>query len=124
MRKAISCLGLILFVVIVLAGCGGSISSTPTPLGTNMAQVSLTIHDNPPMGVTVLSFEIEVTGATLQPSGPSSSQPVSMLSEPECPNGNLQRPHCHVCKPSNDYPKPDWSDAHPRNANLLRSTSV
>jgi len=83
MRKAISCLGLILFVVIVLAGCGGSISSTPTPLGTNMAQVSLTIHDNPPMGVTVLSFEIEVTGATLQPSGSSSSQPVSMLSEPQ-----------------------------------------
>jgi hypothetical protein len=48
-----------------------------------MAQVSLTIHDNPPMGVTVLSFEIEVTGATLQPSGSSSSQPVSMLSEPQ-----------------------------------------
>ena len=82
MRKAISCLGPILFVAIVLAGCGGGISSTQTPLGTNMAQVSLTIHDNPPMGVTVLSFEIEVTGAALQP-GDSSSQPVSMLSEPE-----------------------------------------
>lgn len=82
MRKAISCLGLILPVVIVLAGCGGGMSSTLTPSGTNMAQVSLTIHDNPPMGVTVLSFEIEVTGATLQPSG-SSSQPVSMLSEPQ-----------------------------------------
>ena len=83
MRKVISCLGPILFVAIVLAGCGGSMSSTQTPLGTNMAQVSLTIHDNPPMGVTVLSFEIEVTGATLQPSGSSSSQPVSMLSEPQ-----------------------------------------
>ncbi|PYV94151.1 MAG: hypothetical protein DMG90_00450, partial [Acidobacteria bacterium] len=47
-----------------------------------MTQVSLTIHDNPPMGVTVLSFEIEVTGAALQP-GDSSSQPVSMLSGPE-----------------------------------------
>ena len=34
------------------------------------------------MGVTVLSFEIEVTGAVLQPSD-SSKQPVSMLSEPE-----------------------------------------
>jgi len=44
-----------------------------TPLGTNMAQVSLTIHDSPPMGVTVLSFEIEVTGAALQPS--DSKQP-------------------------------------------------
>jgi hypothetical protein len=47
-----------------------------------MAQVSLTIHDSPPMGVTVLSFEIEVTGAALQPSD-SSLQPVSMISEPD-----------------------------------------
>src|SRR5882762_5093029 len=82
MRKSISCLGAILLIAIVLAGCGGSMSSMQTPLGTNMAQVSLTIHDNPPMGVTVLSFEIEVTCAALQPSD-SSSQPVSMLSEPE-----------------------------------------
>src|SRR2546425_7456135 len=82
MRKVISSLGLILLVAIVLAGCGGGVSSTQTPLGTNMAQVSLTIHDSPPMGVTVLSFEIEVTGAALQPSD-SSSQPVSMLSEPQ-----------------------------------------
>src|SRR2546423_2332218 len=82
MRKVISSLGLILLVAIVLAGCGGGMSSTQTPLGTNMTQVSLTIHDNPPMGVTVLSFEIEVSGAALQPSD-SSSQPVSMLSEPE-----------------------------------------
>src|SRR2546430_3182037 len=82
MRKAISCLGAILIVAIVLAGCGGGMSSTQTPLGTNMTQVSLTIHDNPPMGVTVLSFEIEVSGAALQPSD-SGSQRVSMLSEPE-----------------------------------------
>src|SRR5436190_1969608 len=82
MRKAILCRGPLLIVAIVLAGCGGGMSSTQTPLATNMSQVSLTIHDNPPMGVTVLSFEIEVTGAALQPSD-SSSQPVSMLSEPE-----------------------------------------
>ena len=82
MRKVISCLGPLLLVTIALAGCGGGMSSTQTPLGASMSQVSLTIHDNPPMGVTVLSFEIEVTGAALQPSD-SSSQPVSMLSEPE-----------------------------------------
>lgn len=34
------------------------------------------------MGVTVLSFEIEVTGVALEPSD-SGSQPVSMISEPE-----------------------------------------
>jgi Domain of unknown function (DUF5666)/Domain of unknown function (DUF4382) len=83
MRKAISYLGPLLLVAIVLAGCGGTMSSPLTPSAANLAQVSLTIHDNPPMGVTVLSFEIEVTGATLQPSGSSSSQPVSMLSEPQ-----------------------------------------
>ncbi|PYU41129.1 MAG: hypothetical protein DMG53_21800 [Acidobacteria bacterium] len=82
MRKVISCLGPLLLVTIALAGCGGGMSSTQTPLGASMSQVSLTIHDNPPMGVTVLSFEIEVSGAALQPSD-SSSQPVSMLSEPE-----------------------------------------
>jgi hypothetical protein len=82
MRKAILSLLPLLLITIVLAGCGGGMSSTQTPLGTNMSQVSLTIHDNPPMGVTVLSFDIEVTGAALQPSD-SSSQPVSMLSEPE-----------------------------------------
>jgi len=42
----------------------------------------LTIHDNPPTGVTVLSFELEVTGATLHPSD-SGKQPVSMLTEPD-----------------------------------------
>ncbi|PYU59295.1 MAG: hypothetical protein DMG56_18700, partial [Acidobacteria bacterium] len=62
MRKVISCLGPLLLVTIALAGCGGGMSSTQTPLGASMSQVSLTIHDNPPMGVTVLSFEIEVTG--------------------------------------------------------------
>jgi hypothetical protein len=82
MRKVISCIGPILLVAFVLAGCGSGMYSTQTPSSANMAQVSLTIHDSPPMGVTVLSFEIDVTGATLQPSD-SSGQPVSMLNEPE-----------------------------------------
>lgn len=82
MRKALSCLVPIAVFAIMAAGCGGGMSSSTTPSGTNAAQVSLTIHDNPPAGVTVLSFEIEVTGAALQPSD-SSMQSVSMLSEPE-----------------------------------------
>lgn len=31
------------------------------------AKVTTTIHDTPPMGVTVLSFEVQITGAVLQP---------------------------------------------------------
>ncbi len=36
MRKAISCLGPLLLVAIVLAGCGGGMSSTLTPSGTKV----------------------------------------------------------------------------------------
>jgi hypothetical protein len=82
MNKAISCLVSVVSFAFLAVGCGGGASSSQAPTATNMTQATLTIHDNPPMGVTVLSFEIEVTGAALQPSD-SSKQPVSMLSEPE-----------------------------------------
>src|SRR2546429_9112044 len=59
-----------------------SMTSPNQPVSPNMVQASLTIHDNPPTGVTVLSFDIDVTGAELQPSE-TGTQPVSMLSEPE-----------------------------------------
>src|SRR3974377_368983 len=75
MRKAISCLVPTAIFAMVLCGCGSGMGSMPARAGTNLAQVSLTIHDSAPMGVTVLTFEIEVTGATLQPSD-SSSKPV------------------------------------------------
>jgi hypothetical protein len=62
----------------VLIGCsGGSMSMNPP----EAVPVSLSIKDNPPTGVTVLAFEIEVTGASLLPSN-SSSQPVSLISHP------------------------------------------
>src|SRR5215831_189560 len=82
MNKAILCLVSAVCFAVLVIGCGGGMSSSQTPTATNMTQATLTIHDNPPMGVTVLSFEIEVTGAALQPSD-STKQPVSMLSEPE-----------------------------------------
>jgi hypothetical protein len=140
MHKAISSLGAFLLVAIVLAGCGVGMNSTLPPSGTNMAQVSLTIHDNPPMGVTVLSFEIEVTGATLQSSG--SSQPVSLLSEPEdieiehlqtesallasrsVPTGTYSGLMVTFANPRMTIQNQTHSAAHPRNANVLRSTSV
>ena len=82
MSRAISCLVSLVSFAVLTVGCGGGMSSSQAPTATNMTQATLTIHDNPPMGVTVLSFEIEVTSATLQPND-SMSQPVSMLSEPE-----------------------------------------
>ena len=82
MSKAILCLVSAVCFAVLAVRCGSGMSSSQTPTATNMTQATLTIHDNPPMGVTVLSFEIEVTGAALQ-SSDSSSQPVSILSEPE-----------------------------------------
>jgi hypothetical protein len=78
-------------------------SSTQTPSGTSAAQVSLTIHDNPPTGVTVLSFEIEVTGASLQPSD-SSMQSVSMLSDPRILNWNICKRSRHFW-PARVFPR-------------------
>lgn len=93
MRKGTSCLAPIALFAVVVAGCSSGMSSPQVPSGTNMAQGSLTIHDSPPMGVTVLSFGIEVTGAALQPSD-SSLQPVSMISEPD----DIELEHLQACR--------------------------
>lgn len=55
-----------------LLGCGGGSeapqppSSNP-PAGSNVAPLSLAMADAPPAGVSVLSFEVTITGAVLQP---------------------------------------------------------
>jgi len=75
--RAITVLMLLGFVF--LAGCGSSSTTSVNqkpPAG--MSNVSLTMGDTPPSGVTVLSFQIQVTGATLA----SSSGSVSILKEP------------------------------------------
>ncbi len=63
-----------------LAGCSGTTTSPNTSSG--MVPVSMTIHDTPPSGVSILSFEIHITGASLQPSD-SSAASVSLLSAPD-----------------------------------------
>jgi len=67
---------LIVGVVLFFAGCGGTSSNSPAPPAAGTAPVSLTIGDTPPTGVTVLSFEVTVTGAVLQPGD------ASLLSKP------------------------------------------
>ncbi len=68
----------ILSVALVALGrCGGGASSVinpPLPQGT--AQVSVSLHDMPPMGVAVLSFQATVTGISMQPGN------VSLLNSP------------------------------------------
>jgi hypothetical protein len=82
MRKAIAVFSFVLLLGLALAACGGGPMSMQSPT-TNSAttNVSLSIGDAPPMGVTILRFEIQVTAATLQPAA-SGQQPVSMLIKP------------------------------------------
>jgi len=81
--KSLSLVGIVFLSCIFVGslGCGGGSGSssvtTPPPApqqGTSQASISL--HDVPPMGVTVLSFQATITGMTLQPGN------VSVLNSP------------------------------------------
>ena len=66
-----------------LAGCGGANTVTIGGGGTTagMAPVSLTVGDDPPTGVAVIRFQVQITSATLQPT--DTTQPaVPMLLSP------------------------------------------
>jgi hypothetical protein len=65
--------------VVLMGGCGGGPQTTQQL--TLPRSVSLSIRDNPPAGVTVLAFEINVTGASLQPAD-SSKPAVSLVTSP------------------------------------------
>jgi len=69
----------LLLGIVLGAGCGhtdvgGFSGGAPPPTGSSV--VSVLITDTPPAGVTVLSFEMTITGATLNPGN------VSLLSSP------------------------------------------
>src|SRR6266852_1022035 len=65
--RRITALFLGLLSAVLLAGCGGSYSAPVIGPGPQSAQVSVSLTDAPPAGVTVLTFEVTVTGATLNP---------------------------------------------------------
>lgn len=58
---------LLLVLVLLLQVACGDVSSTLPPPAAGTAPLSLTMKDTPPAGVTVLSFEVLVTSAVLQP---------------------------------------------------------
>ncbi len=69
MRNGLKLLAFAVVQSVLIAGCGGSYNTaTPGPgPGAQTAQVSVTVTDAPPSGVTVFSFEVTITGATLNP---------------------------------------------------------
>jgi len=66
MRKSFLLLASTFLVITCITGCGGSYTAPPPP-GAQAAQMSVSVTDAPPAGVTVLSFEVTVTGASLSP---------------------------------------------------------
>ena len=78
MRKLALLASAVLSVGVLAAGCGGG-TRTAQPLAPR--SLSLSIRDNPPSGVSVLSFEVNVTGASLQPSDTSKAA-VSLVTSP------------------------------------------
>jgi uncharacterized protein DUF5666/uncharacterized protein DUF4382 len=68
MRRTMGFIFMNLLTAVLVVGCGGSSNPAVAPgPGAQSAQVSVSLTDTPPAGVTVLSFEVTVTGATLNP---------------------------------------------------------
>lgn len=67
MRKIPSVFLGVVLAIGVIAGCNGSSSINPPPPGPQSAQMSVSMTDAPPVGVTVISFEVSLTGAALNP---------------------------------------------------------
>ena len=78
LQKRLRVLGLALAVPAFLAGCSHAMLPNGGPPPPNTAPVILTMHDSnaPVSGVTVISFEATITGASLTP---ASGTPVSLL---------------------------------------------
>jgi hypothetical protein len=64
MNRTRSLILVLSLAVLTILGCGGS---NQVGVGVNTAPVTLTMTDAPPAGVTVLSFEVTVTSASLNP---------------------------------------------------------
>src|SRR5262252_3983344 len=65
-RSVFPVLILLCACVFLIFSCSGSMTN---PLRPGASALSVTVTDTPPTGVTVLSFEVSVTGATLNPGG-------------------------------------------------------
>lgn len=89
MRKLLSLLSLSALAIPILTGCANGTPSPGTCTGNCPAlltPVSLSATDTPPAGVSVLSFQVQLTAATLNPTSGRTS-PVSLLPNDSGPSG-------------------------------------
>ena len=77
MRKTLPFLFVPAVVILLLAGCGSNMTSSTFTPSAGTVPVSITMTDDPPAGVTVLFFQVDLTDATLTP---ATGLPVSLLS--------------------------------------------
>jgi len=85
-RKAFVRFAAVPFLAALMAGCG----SSGHHANSNDVPILLTIQDQPPTGLTIVSFSLQVTGVTLQ-TGTGAQSSVSLLSSPVTVNlSNLQ----------------------------------
>lgn len=64
----------------LMGGCSHAVLQNNNGGGGQTAPVILTIHDTPASGITIVSFEVTVTGASLTPTGGTA---VSLVSTPQ-----------------------------------------
>ena len=80
MRVSTLATGFGLTLSLLLSGCGtnaiNSAATMSTTTAASTSTVNLVVSDTPPTNITVLSFQVQITGATLQPGG------VSLLPRP------------------------------------------
>ena len=79
MRSTTQWLGLTLTLCLATAGCGGSGDSSgasSTGQSASTGTVNLVVADTPATDLTILSFQVQITGAVLQPGN------VSLLPRP------------------------------------------
>lgn len=80
MRKA-SLFFSVCLMFLLLVGCDGGVQSMANPQSaSSTSEVTLSITDEPPSGVTVLFFQINLTAAYLTPASSTQTQTVSLLS--------------------------------------------
>ena len=117
------------FSMFGLAGCGYNtgMSSTYNTTGSSTpVQTSFSMSDTPPTGVTVLRFQIQLTAASMQPTG--SGPAVSLLNSPQVVELiHLQSESALLANPSvpgNTYTSLSATFASPQMTILNRSNTT
>jgi hypothetical protein len=72
---------LLFLAALFLVSCGGSGSMSSSTVSPADVPITMSVQDSPPAGVAILSFQIQITSASLQPSN-ATSPAVTLLAKP------------------------------------------